>query len=197
MRRNHLFILAALMAAVTVLTACSSSDTANSSGTTQTTVSGSTASTDAPTTTAAATASTDTTAAPDTTAPAVVTAGCNWESARLSSDVADDAPSDEGTDLATAILGSWQHTHINEGSGFVPVKPTTDIRFVLTSDRFLYCQDVEGVTEQAENSAPLNLEGNELVLPSPATGYAVTAWDEHTMIWLNHRDGSLYLLRRR
>ena len=96
-----------------------------------------------------------------------------------------------------ALLGSWQHTHINEGGGFKPLKPTTDIRFVLSSDTFLYCQDVQGATKRGENSAPMSLEGAEIVLPSPASGYAVVAWNENTMVWINHYDDSLYLLQRR
>jgi len=106
-------------------------------------------------------------------------------------------PAAEGSELARAILGSWQHTHTNTGSGFEPVGPTIDIRFVLSADQFLYCQDVEGATDQAERSAPLKLEAAEIALPSPASGYAVTAWTDDTMVWLNHFDGSLYLLHRR
>ena len=44
---------------------------------------------------------------------------------------------------------------------------------------------------------PLKLEGVEIILPSPASGYAVTAWTDDTMVWLNHYDGSLFLLQRR
>lgn len=196
MRRNHPLILAVLITAVTTLAACGSSD---SSSTTHA-IASELSTTIATTSTTDATRSTTdagTTATTSTTAPAIAAAGCDWDSERLSSEASDDAPSGEGTDFETAILGSWQHTHINEGSGFEPLKPTTDIRFVLTSDRFLYCQDVDGATDKSEISAPLQLEGTDLVLPSPATGYAVTAWDENTMVWLNHRDGTLYLLKRR
>ena len=77
------------------------------------------------------------------------------------------------------------------------MKPTTHIPYVLSSDTFLYCQDVRGATEQGENSAPQVLDGDEIVLPSLATGCKIVAWNENMMVWLNHRDGSRYLLQRR
>lgn len=123
--------------------------------------------------------------------------GNDWDLGRLTSVDASEIPAAEGSDVAQAILGSWQLTHIDAGSGFEPVGPTIDIRFVLSPDQVLYCQDVEGAPDKAEISAPLKLEGVEIVLPSPATGYAVTAWTDDTMVWLNHRDESLFLLRRR
>ena len=106
-------------------------------------------------------------------------------------------PTSDDSDLARPILGLWHHTHTNTGAGFEPVGPTIDVRFVLSPDRFLYCQDVEGATDKAERSAALKVERIEVILPSPATGYAVTAWHDDTMVRLNHRDGSLYLLKRR
>lgn len=73
-----------------------------------------------------------------------------------------------------------------------------DIRFVFPStNRLLYCQDVAGATSQAENAVDVTLDGTEIVLPSPATGYGVIAWDDNTMLWKNHRDGSHYVLKRR
>lgn len=197
MRRNHPLILAVLITAVTTLTACGSSDSSSTTHAIASELSTTDATTSTTTDATRSTTDAGTSATTSTTAPVIAAAGCDWESERLSSEASDDAPSGEGTDFATAILGSWQHTHINEGSGFEPLKSTTDIRFVLTSDRFLYCQDVDGATDKSEISAPLQLEGTDLVLPSPATGYAVTAWDENTMVWLNHRDGTLYLLKRR
>lgn len=123
---------------------------------------------------------------------------CDWDSGRLDSGAASGAPSSPGADLETALIGSWQHTHIDSGSGFEPVATTTDIRYVFPSTtRLLYCQDVQGATTQAENSVDMQLDGQELVLPSPATGYEVTTWSADTMVWTNHRDGSLYLLKRR
>ena len=208
MLRNRLFIIAVLAAAVMVLSACGESESTESSSTTaaQTTETTAVASAPSTTNTAASTTLAPTTTASTqesqvstttvTTEPAEVDPTCDWDSPRLSSGDASE-PSGEGDDVAVAFLGSWQHTHINEGGGFKPLKPTTDIRYVLSSDTFLYCQDVQGATKQAENSAPLILEGDEIVLPSPATGYKIVAWNENTMVWLNHRDGSLYLLQRR
>jgi hypothetical protein len=208
--RNRLFIVAILAAASTILAACGGSESAESSSTVTAQATETTAATSAPSTTSAP--ATTTTPAPTTTAepaqesqasqttvttePEDVDPTCDWDSARLSSGDATE-PTGEGDDVALAVLGSWQHTHINEGGGFKPVKPTTDIRYVLSSDTFLYCQDVQGATEQGENSAPLVLDGDEIVLPSPATGYKIVAWNENLMVWLNHRDGSLYLLQRR
>ena len=201
---NRLFIVAILAAAATILAACGGSESAESSSTIAGQATETTAVASAPSTTSAPATTTTTAAAEEsqgsesteTTEPAEVDPTCDWDSPRLSSGDASE-PASEGDDLAVAFLGSWQHTHINEGSGFKAMKPTTDIRFVLSADTFLYCQDVQGATEQAENSAPLVLEGDEIVLPSPATGYKIVAWNENTMVWLNNRDGSLYLLQRR
>jgi hypothetical protein len=202
--RNRLFIVAILAAAATVLAACGGSESAEPAATFAAQANETTALASTPSTTSAP--ATTTTApptqepqAPTTTVtaePEEVDPTCDWDSPRLSSGDASE-PTGEGTDLPVAVLGSWQHTHINEGEGFKPVKPTTDIRYVLSSDTFLYCQDVRGATEQGENSAPLVLDGDEIVLPSPATGYKIVAWNENLMVWLNHRDGSLYLLQRR
>lgn len=122
---------------------------------------------------------------------------CDWDSGRRESGSAK-APSGQSGDLAAVLIGSWQHTHIDSGSGYEPLKPTTDIRFVFPStDRLLYCQDVAGATSQAENAVNISLDGRDLVLPSPATGYGIVAWDANNMVWRNYRDGSLYLLQRR
>jgi hypothetical protein len=129
--------------------------------------------------------------------PVTQEATCEWGSARLDSGSAD-SPNSTGGDLATTIIGSWQHTHIDSGSGYEAVKPTTDIRYVFPSTtEMLYCQDVQGATSQAENLVSFELNGTEIVLPSPATGYGVQTWTNDTMVWTNHRDGSLYLLKRR
>ena len=200
-----------LAAAAVVLAACGASDSTDSASSPEVTVTETTARADSPSTTITTetTNATETTAATEqtsaaeaveataTTQPDNAEPSCDWDSGRLSSADASDAPAAEGSDLAQAILGSWQHTHIDTGGGFEPVGPTVDIRFVLSPDQFLYCQNVEGATDQAEISAPLKLDGVELVLPSPASGYAVTAWTDNTMVWLNHFDGSLYLLQRR
>ena len=122
---------------------------------------------------------------------------CDWDSARLDSGSAD-APNGMGEDLASTIIGSWQHTHIDEGSGYEALKNTTDIRYVFPSTtRMLYCQDVQGATHQAENAVDVKLDDTNIVLPSPATGYEVMAWTHDIMVWKNTRDGSFYLLKRR
>lgn len=131
-------------------------------------------------------------------APVTQEETCDWDSGRLDSGSASDAPSSPGADLETALIGSWQHTHIDSGAGFEPLETTTDIRYVFPSTtRLLYCQDVQGATTQAENAVDMELDGQEIVLPSPATGYTATAWSADTMVWTNHRDGSVYLLKRR
>ncbi|MCL1586909.1 MAG: hypothetical protein M3092_00700 [Actinomycetia bacterium] len=201
---NRLFIVAILAAAATILAACSGSESAESATsvadqateTAAVTSTPSTTSAPSPTTTAAPARESQTSTTTVTSAPEEVEPTCDWDSPRLSSGDASE-PTGPGDDVALAVLGSWQHTHINEGGGFKPVKPTTDIRYVLSSDTFLYCQDVQGATEHGENSVRLVLEGDEIVLPSPATGYKIVAWNENMMVWLNHFDDSLYLLQRR
>ena len=122
---------------------------------------------------------------------------CGWGSGKVVGDAAA-APSGTAGSLDTVIIGAWQHTHFDTGAGYEAVGDGTDVRYVFPStDRILYCQDVEGATQQAENAANFTLEGTEIVLPSPASGYNVVAWDANTMVWENHRDGSLYLLQRR
>jgi hypothetical protein len=203
MSRNRLFIVALFAAAATTLAACGGSASTDSASTTVVELAESAQTAASPSTTIeteTADAFTETTEpeTPDTTQPPPEEeATCNWDSPRLASVDADGAPTDEGGEVSTTVLGSWQHTHTNTGAGFEPVGPTIDIRYVLSSDRFLYCQDVEGATDKQEISAPMNLEAVEIVLPAPATGYAVVAWRENTMVWLNHRDNSLYLLQRR
>ncbi|MBX3091843.1 MAG: hypothetical protein KF801_04970 [Cryobacterium sp.] len=124
-------------------------------------------------------------------------ASCDWESPRLPSG-SDITPNGMGEDLAATIIGSWQHTHIDDGGGYEPVKPTTDIRYVFPSTTtMIYCQDVAGATSKADRTANIQLEGTEIVLPSPATGYDVLAWTHDIMVWKNLRDGSLYILKRR
>ena len=201
MQRNRVFILSFVLAGGLLLAACGGSESNEAPTTTLAAATETTVAPEAPSTTL--TNETTDTAAPADNAteaepelgPAEV--GCDWDSERLSSSSAGAVPDAEGSDIAQAVLGSWQHTHIDSGGGFEAVKPTTDIRYVLSSDTFLYCQDVENATDKAERSVGLNMEGTEIILPSPATGYTVVAWDDNTMVWLNHRDDSLYLLKRR
>jgi len=208
----RLFILVVLAVAAAMLAACGGSESTDSLDTaettvspaitTETTITDSTVGTE-PTSTTIATVSTDSpsttvvTETTETTQPDNAEPGCDWDSSRLPGGGASDVPASEGGDIDQAILGSWQLTHTDSGSGFEPLGPTTDIRIVLSADEFLYCQDVEGATDKAERSAPLKLEGDEIILPSPASGYTVTAWTDDTMVWLNHFDGSLFLLQRR
>ena len=137
-----------------------------------------------------------TTAPPKTETP-TQEESCDWKSPRMDSGSAK-APSGQSGDLAVALIGAWQHTHTDEGAGYVALKPTTDIRFVFpSSTRMLYCQDVKGATTQAENPVDLIINGMELELGSSGVSYGVVAWDANTMVWKNNRDGSNYLLQRR
>lgn len=123
---------------------------------------------------------------------------CDWDNAKIDYGADAGIPSEPGSDPAAAIIGAWQHTHIDTGSGFEPLSPGTDIRYVFPSaTRLLYCQDVTGATNQAENAVDIEINGTTIVLPAPATGYEMTAWTAESMLWTNERDGSTYLLRRR
>lgn len=122
---------------------------------------------------------------------------CGWGSGPVAGDASQVPSGSEGA-LDVVLVGAWQHTHFDTGGGYEPLGEGTDIRYVFPStERLLYCQDVEGATNQAQNSADITLNGTEIVMPSPATGYTVVAWSADTMVWENHRDGSHYLLKRR
>jgi len=194
MLRRRLFAIAMFAAIAMVAAACSSSDSTASSTTSTAAPDTTTTPSAAPTTNAPDT--TVTTQAPTTTV-AALEASCDWDTPRLSSGDTSGAPTSGDGDVAKALAGAWQHTYIDSGSGFEALDTTRDIRYVLAEGRFLYCQDVEGATDQAENSAALKIEGATIVLPSPATGYEVVAWNENMMVWRNLRDDSLYLLERR
>ena len=194
MPRRLLFAIAMFAAIAMVAAACSSSDSSVSS-TTVAASTDTTQGTSAPSTTNAPD-TTVTTQAPTTTA-AALEASCDWDTPRLPNGDSSGVPTSGDGDVAEALAGSWQHTAIDSGSGFEALDTTRDIRYVLADGRFLYCQDVEGATDQAENSAPLKVEGAMIVLPSPATGYEVVAWNANMMVWRNLRDDSLYLLERR
>lgn len=131
--------------------------------------------------------------------PAAVTQEetCDWDTGRT--DPSGDAPTSPGdADLSSVLVGAWQHTHIDSGSGFEALETTTDIRYIFPStSRLLYCQDVKGATTQAEQAADIELAGTDIIVPGGAPGYAVKAWDSDTMVWTNNLDGSLYLLQRR
>lgn len=128
-------------------------------------------------------------------APATQEETCDWDSPAIAAN-ATGAPGGAGSDLPTAIVGAWQHTHIDTGAGFEPLLSGEDIRYVFPSaSRILYCQDVSGATDQAQNAADFTLDGNTIKLP--ASSFEVTAWDDQSMVWVNSRDGSIYLLQRR
>lgn len=128
-------------------------------------------------------------------APATQEKTCDWDSGRVKAKAT--APKGKDGDLATAIIGAWQHTHIDSGSGYEPVKEA-DIRYVFPSAKeMLYCQDVPGVTDQAQQEAKIKLSGSTIQPPAPHKGFKVVAWDENTMVWNNNLDNSKYLLVRR
>lgn len=120
---------------------------------------------------------------------------CDWDSPKISGPA--EAPAGQSGELPEILVGSWQHTHTDEGSGFQEV--TNDHRYVFTSpDRMLYCQHVPGATEYAENGADIVLNGTVIELPGGKYSYTVTAWDEDTLTWDNPVGGGyVYLLQRR
>lgn len=120
---------------------------------------------------------------------------CDWESPKLDEPV--EAPDGKNGELAEVLVGSWQHTHTDDGSGFEEV--TNDHRYVFPSpDRMLYCQHVPGATEYAENAANIGLNGTTIELPGGDYSYTVTAWDQDTIMWDNPVGGGyVYLLQRR
>ena len=128
-------------------------------------------------------------------APAAADDSCGWDAPAVRPG-ADAAPSGQAGDLLDAVLGSWQHTHYDEGSGFTPVE--ADIRYVFaSSSEILYCQDVPGVTDQAENRAPIEWDGQQIMLQGTTPSFIVTDWSSEAMLWHNPTDGSTYLLQRR
>lgn len=125
-------------------------------------------------------------------------ARCDWKTAKIAGSTANVPKAATGA-LAAALIGAWQHTHIDAGAGFKPLSTGTDIRFVFPSaGGMLYCQDIKDVLAQQENRATFRLKGKDIVLPAPASGYTVRSWDENTMVWVNKRNKTeLYLLQRR
>lgn len=118
---------------------------------------------------------------------------CDWGSGPLTAGAT--APTGQEGDLMTVIIGSWQHTHI-DGAPVYEAGDPVDIRYVFPqTSRLLYCQDVPGMTDQAENATDFTWDGNKMVL-GPAE-YTVEAWNDSSMVWTNHRDGTSYLLQRR
>src|SRR5690606_20384788 len=121
---------------------------------------------------------------------------CDWDSPELRAAVGTVPQINDG-DPRDMIVGSWQHTHFDTGKGYEEV--SADIRYVFpSSDRLLYCQHVEGVTDHAENATDITWDDMKIVIPGGvAPGWHVMSWDADTMVWLNHADQSHYLLQRR
>lgn len=130
-------------------------------------------------------------------APVAQAEDCGWDSPKVSGD-ASTLPGGAGGDLNTAIIGAWQHTHFDSGSGFEALGEGEDIRYVFPSaTRILYCQDIKGATDHAQNAADISFDGTSIIMPGAHKGFEVTAWDANTMVWTNNLDGSTYLLKRR
>jgi len=108
-----------------------------------------------------------------------------------------DAPDGQLGELSEVLVGAWQHTHTDDGSGFEEV--ANDHRYVFSSsDRMLYCQHVPGATEHEENSANVVLNDTGIELPGGKYAYTVMAWDQDTLVWDNPVGGGyVYLLQRR
>lgn len=121
---------------------------------------------------------------------------CGWDSPGLATSLPS-IPSGQEGDLESVIIGAWQHTHFDSGSGYEALADE-DIRYVFPStDRMLYCQHIPGITEHAENAGDISWDGTDLVLPHGSVGYTATAWNSQVMVWHNHLDGSQYVLQRR
>ena len=135
--------------------------------------------------------------APEEPAPAARTQAesCEWDLSGATGG-SSAAPSGTAGDLESVIIGVWQHTHYDDGGGYEALDDK-DIRYVFPStDRMLYCQHVPGITDYAENAGDISWDGDSIVLPTGSVGYTVTSWDENSMRWKNHLDGSTYLLQR-
>lgn len=134
-------------------------------------------------------------AEPENTGPREQAEDCGWSDPALSASVPG-LPTGQDGELNSVIVGAWQHTHFDAGGGYEPV--SNDIRYVFPStERMLYCQNVPGVTDFAENAAPITWDGTRIVLPGSAPGYVVSEWNDSTMVWINRMDDSRYLLQRR
>lgn len=120
---------------------------------------------------------------------------CDWESPKLSAPA--DIPDGQLGELSEVLVGAWQHTHTDDGSGFEEV--ANDHRYVFSSpDRMLYCQHVPGATEHEENAANVVLNDTAIELPGGKYAYTVMAWDQDTLVWDNPVGGGyVYLLQRR
>lgn len=122
---------------------------------------------------------------------------CEWESPTLTAAVPSSLPEDRGeAGLHDAVIGSWQHTHFNAGSGWEAIE-NKDIRYVFpSSKRLRYCQDVPGITDKMDSVADFAWDGDKIA-PGASPGFTPFAWSDDVMLWTNHQDGSTYLLQRR
>jgi hypothetical protein len=129
------------------------------------------------------------------TQPRVQAEECEWDAAASMNDTKQ--PAGQEGELRDLIVGSWQHTHYDEGNGYTALDGE-DIRYVFPSaDRLLYCQHIVGITDHAQNATDITWEGTRIVVPGGAPGFEVVAWNDETMVWVNRMDNSHYLLQRR
>lgn len=134
---------------------------------------------------------------PDNTGPREQAEDCEWSSPTISVASVPSVPAGQEGAIEDVIVGSWQHTHYDSGTGYQPLEGK-DIRYVFPStERILYCQHVPDITDFAENAAPISWDGTRIVLPGSAPGYIVSEWNDSTMVWINRMDDSRYLLQRR
>lgn len=125
--------------------------------------------------------------------PVEQAASCEWDIPAVTANPA--PPTGQDGDLATVLIGSWQHTHFDSGDGWEVLDK--DIRYVFPEPgKMIYCQHVPGITDHAETSTTHTLEGT-LIAPPSHKGFDVTAWSANGMVWTNNYDGSSYLLVRR
>lgn len=127
--------------------------------------------------------------------PAVQEETCDWDSPALVTDPVHIDSQQEG-DLKSVIIGAWQHTHIDDGQGFEAVN--NDLRFIFPSaERMLYCQDVPGITDRAQNAIDISWQDTTIYFPGSGASYTVEFWNDDTMVWNNEVITSTYLLKRR
>lgn len=171
---------AILLVVLAVMTACGSSSDDEAKPTTTAAVTPSEASDDV---------------AEEPVGPREQAESCEWDAEIVGG--AAKATSEQSGDLKTLIIGSWQHTHFDTGSGYESLD-SKDIRYVFPSaDRLLYCQHVPGVTDHAENAANITWNKNSFAPPGGSAGWEVLSWNDDSMVWNNKLDGSKYLLKRR
>lgn len=126
----------------------------------------------------------------DQARPATVPAECGWDSPAITGSGSE--PTGMPADLQSALIGAWQHVSIDGD----PV--SKDIRYVFPEPGvMLYCQDVPGITDQAQTSAAITIEGTTIMPPSPHPGFEILAINDDAMLWKNNQLGDTYYLVRR